>query len=167
MVMRTKLMLYIFIIIIFSCKEEKEDFDGIEITKFGNKKVSSFYIDNSGLIFEINKESNKVIYFKRQLTKKKLDRIYESVVKLDSLDIDKDFNGVDYDFYFIKILKNKKEIFSFQELYKYKPSLTKNDSLFSELIKIIETTKKDSVLTNFSKYQNFSKVIDNEVKATQ
>lgn len=157
-------MLYIFIIIIFSCKEEKEDFDGIEITKFGNKKVSSFYIDNSGLIFEINKESNKVIYFKRQLTKKKLDRIYESVVKLDSLDIDKDFNGVDYDFYFIKILKNKKEIFSFQELYKYKPSLTKNDSLFSELIKIIETTKKDSVLTNFSKYQNISKVIDNESK---
>ncbi len=164
MIMQIKIFTYIFIIFFLSCKEQEDNFNRIEITKFGNKDVKSFVIDNSGLIFEINTKSNKVAYFKRQLTNIELERVYDNITKLDSLDIDKNFMGADYEFYFIRVFKNEKEMFTFQEFYNYKSSPTKNDSLFSDLTKVIEATRKDSVLVNFSKYQNVSIMIDNESK---
>lgn len=162
--MQIKNLTYVLLIFILSCNKKNVEFNRIEINKFTSKDVKSFVIDDSGFVFEINTKSDTISYFKRNLKKIELERIYADITKFDSLDIDKNFIGVDYDFYFIKIFKNEKEIFTFQEFYNYKPSPTKNDSLFRDLIGVIETTKRDSVLVNFSKYQNVSRMIENESK---
>lgn len=165
MIMQIKKFTYFFFVLFLSCNEKEMEFTRIEINKFSTKNVKSFVIDDSGFIFEINGESDKISYFKRELNSSDLDKVYNYIMSFDSLKIDKNFISTNQEFYFIRIFKNDKVIFTFQEFYNYTPSLNKNDSVYKNLIEVIEKTTKDSVLTNFSKYQNFSKIIDNEDKA--
>lgn len=165
--MRIKNFIYFFFVLFLSCNEKETTFSRIEINKFSTKSVKSFVIDDSGFVFEINGASDKISYFKRELKSSDLDKVYNCIMNFDSLKINKNAMSSHQEFYFIRVFKNDKPIFTFQESYNYTPSLNKNDSVYKNLIEVIEKTAKDSVLTNFSKYQNISKVIDNEVKATQ